>query len=73
MVFGAPAAPGRLIDYKTRTIKDSAVDGPILTAVTRIHPYSAPPAAAGDAASSSVAPSFKTGGSRHQLNNPSLS
>ena len=42
--------------------------------------YSAPPVVAGDVAgdaaspaSSSVAPSFNTGGSRHQLNNPSRS
>ena len=42
--------------------------------------YSAPPVVAGlvagaaaSPASSSVAPSFNTGGSRHQLNSPSLS
>ena len=36
-------------------------------------PYSAPGDAGDDGFSSSVAPSFNTGGSRHQLNSPSRS
>ena len=77
VVFGPFRGVWTAIDWETRTIKQKQ-----LLLVSRLGsepsrgkriPYSAPGDAGDAGASSSVAPSFNTGGSRHQLNNPSRS